>query len=111
MALPIINFSQQAQEQQQRMLDRMRSLCPQTAALGERLVLRPVDLSEVKVGPSQSGGFMNPAQADMDRRMLAADILDAQSSQRLTAVLGQACSQEMLTGEGAVLPAFLRPTR
>ncbi len=110
MALPITNFSQQAQAQQQLALDRMRSLCPQTAALGERLSIRPVDLSEVPSSAPPSGGLMfNPRQAELDRQMLVSDMMDAQNSQRLTSALGQACAQEMLTSPAATLPPFLTP--
>lgn len=113
MAVSILNFSQQAQEQQQMIRDRMRSFCPQTAALGDRLTVRPVELGEVPPAPPTIGGsiMISPVHQELDRRMYVSDMMNAQNTQRLTGLLGQACAQEMLTGQGASLPPFLQPGR
>lgn len=112
MAGPITNFNQQMLDRQMMMMDRMRTLCPQTAAIGERLSMRPVELWEAPTAPTQPG-FTPFGSTDLqmrnDRAMMYADMKQAQNSQGLMGILGQACAQEMITGQVAVVPPFLQP--
>jgi len=104
MAVSITNFNQLAREQQMRMQERMHSLCPQTANLSEQLILRPVSPDQIPL--NQNSGL-----SISDQQMIGADRINAQNSQALSAVLGQACAQEMLSGEQATLPPFLAEKR
>ncbi|MBX3165887.1 MAG: hypothetical protein KF760_00690 [Candidatus Eremiobacteraeota bacterium] len=82
----ITNFNQQAMDQQMFLMDRMRVVCPGTAAIGENLTTRPV----------YSGNMFYDDQAN------------AASSQGLTNLLGQACAIEA-SGGGVPqqFPSFL----
>ena len=82
----ITNFNQQAMDQQMFMMDRMRAVCPGTAAIGENLTTRPVN----------SGNMFYDDQAN------------AHNAMGLTNLLGQACAIEA-SGGGAPqqFPGFL----
>lgn len=81
----ILNFNQQAKDQQLFLLDRMRSVCPQTAALGENLTIKPAMTGDIGTN----------------------DMVNARNTQGLTAVLGQACAAEAGNGGFPNFPQFL----
>ncbi|MBN9418587.1 MAG: hypothetical protein J0I12_24260 [Candidatus Eremiobacteraeota bacterium] len=81
----ITNFNQQAADQQRLMLDRMRAVCPGTAAIGENL----------RIQPSNTGD------------MYFDDTNNARNNQGLTNVLGAACAVEAAGGGAPQFPSFL----
>lgn len=81
----ITNFNQQAMDQQMFLMDRMRAVCPGTAAIGENL----------RVRPSNTGD------------MFVDDTNNARNSQGLTNVLGAACAIEAAGGGAPQFPSFL----
>ena len=108
LAFSITNFNQQTQDRQKLLLERMRGLCPQTANIGERLSLLPVLPEQVRV--TENGAPAGPVVDGMslsDHQMIGADLINAQNSKGLTAILGQACAREMEQGH-ATLPPFLQ---
>lgn len=84
----ITNFNQQAMDQQMFLMDRMRAVCPGTAAIGENLTTKPV----------YSGNMFFDDQAN------------ARSAMGLTNLLGQACAIEAAGGgPPQQFPGFLLP--
>lgn len=83
MAANITNFNQAARDQQAFMIDLMRSQCPRTAALSDRIMPVPAYVG----GPSSS-------LKDADRRMFEADRRQAENSQALSTLLIGACNDE-----------------
>lgn len=81
----ITNFNQQAMDQQMFMMDRMRAICPGTAAIGENLTTKPVYTND----------------------MVYNDMQHARNNQGLMSVLGTACAVEAAGGGAPQFPSFL----
>jgi hypothetical protein len=77
----ITNFNQQAADQQAFLISQMRTQCPQTAALSDRVTAKPV----TSVPHGLDG-------------MVSADMQQAQNSQALTKLLIGACNSERAQG-------------